>query len=392
MLDRIWPLVLALLCCLAALAAGLLTTLPASPPQGQPTPPEPADEDLARAYVEAQCWHCHSVSQRQDELSRLGVLAAGARPAGPDLSGVGGLYPDGWHFAHLWQPDAVSWHSHMPAQRHLFALGGKAGSANLRGEMVPVPSATTRKAVQYVQTLMAPSPQRLPWPRGRHSLTDSGSVVEGKKLFAELCSGCHGADGGGRSAVSAFFEKPPANLSGGIMMWRSTKAPLPSYDDLYTTLTNGLPGAGMPSFAHLSESRRASLVAYLASMHREEFNAYEPQFAEVLGTDAPAFTPEMVERGRALFRDQEYYKCSDCHGADGRGDGYLRGEVLRSFGYGPRNLVAERLRRGYPEGLYVTLALGLGRAMSGYLKDDASNEADLWALVAYVRSINRFER
>lgn len=153
MLDRIWPLVLALLCCLAALAAGLWSTLPARPPQGQPIPLEPIDENLARAYVDAQCWHCHSASQRHQELSRLGVQAAGARPMGPDLSGVGGLYPDGWHFAHLWQPDAVSWHSHMPAQRHLFALGGKAGSANLRGEMVPVPSATTRKAVQYVQTL-----------------------------------------------------------------------------------------------------------------------------------------------------------------------------------------------------------------------------------------------
>lgn len=353
---------------------------------------EPIDENLAGAYVDAQCWHCHSASQRHQELSRLGVQAAGARPMGPDLSGVGGLYPDGWHYAHLWQPDAVAAHSHMPAQRHLFVFGGKAQAANGRGEWLPSPSATAQRAVQFVQALAAPSPLRMPWPRGRHSLPDSGSVVEGKKLFAELCSGCHGADGGGKSEVSAFFEKPPANLSGGIMMWRSTRAPLPSYDDLYTTLTNGLPGAGMPSFAHLSAGSRASLVAYLASMHRDEFNAYEPQFSDVLGRDVPTFTPQMVARGRALFADNEYYKCVDCHGDEGKGDGYLGAEVRRSFGYPPRNLVSERLRRGYPEGVYATLALGLGRAMSGYLKNDASNEADLWALVAYVRSINRFER
>jgi hypothetical protein len=64
---------------------------------------------------------------------------------------------------------------------------------------------------------------------------------------------------------------------------------------------------------------------------------------------------------------------------------------LKKYGVPTRDLVVEPFRRGDPQGVFATLALGLGEVMPGALKDDHSNESDIWALVAYVRALNRYE-
>src|SRR5690606_7509673 len=44
----------------------------------------------------------------------------GSKRTGPDLQRVGGKYSDSWHFNHMYQPDAVSANSIMPAYPWLF--------------------------------------------------------------------------------------------------------------------------------------------------------------------------------------------------------------------------------------------------------------------------------
>jgi mono/diheme cytochrome c family protein len=265
-----------------------------------------------------------------------------------------------------------------------------ATTPNARGEQRPALKYSTQQLLTFLQSLDKPSELRPQWPSRHKALPDPGSVREGAELFAQKCTGCHGIAADGKGEAAVFFVKPPANLAAGKLIWRSTRAPIASYDDVYSTLTNGLPGSGMPSFATLSERQRSSLVAYVASLSRENFNAYERDFAKPLLSEVPAFDAAMVEQGKALFAGSQY-TCASCHGAQGRGDGPQRAELLKKFGVPTRDLVAERFRRGDPQGVYATLALGLGEAMPGALKDDNSNASDIWALVAYVRALNRYE-
>lgn len=386
---------IALLACTSAALAGALTSVSLAP-AGRFDPGLKAqsyDRDLAQAYVDSQCWQCHTISTLSVELARdFGAQASGARAAGPDLAGIGGLYSDGWHAAHLWQPQDAQAGSKMPSQRSLFVLNGLALTDNGRGEKRPALKLKTQQAIAFLQSLDLPSVGRLPWPRGHRNLPESGNVKQGRDLFVQHCTGCHGERANGSSPAARFFAKPPANLAGGVMQWRTTAAPLPSYDDLFTTITNGLPGSGMPSFsAALTDRDRASLVAYIASLNRDLFDAYEPEFEKEVAGLLPALTSDLIARGKTLFGDKNFYKCADCHGADGAGGGHLQSDVISKYGFPPRDLVSERLRRGDWAGVYATLALGLQPQMVGYLKSDRSNEADLWALAAFVRSINRFE-
>lgn len=377
--------------CVVAAIMGLLTRST----NATPDPEESAqryDKHLAAAYVEAQCWQCHTVSTLEAELVRdFGPQAAGARAAGPDIAGIGGLYTDGWHAAHLFNPQSVVAGSQMPAQRQLFVLDGQATTPNARGERRPALKFSAQLVIEFMQSLTMPGRFRAPWPRGPKELPQSGSVREGRELYQRHCIGCHGQAADGRGEAALFFTKLPANLASSKLIWRSVRVPLASYDDIYTTITNGLPGSGMPAFTWLSDGQRASLVAYIASLNREVFDAYEPRFDQSVYETPPVFDAALVARGQELF-SSETYKCTSCHGAQGRGDGEQRAELIRKYGVIVRDLAAERFRRGDAHGVFASIALGLGEAMPGHLKDDDSNKQDIWALAAYSRSLNRFER
>jgi cytochrome c oxidase cbb3-type subunit I/II len=377
--------------CVVAAILGLLTRTTSAAPEVE-GPVQRYDKRLAAAYVEAQCWQCHTVSSFETEMTHdFGPQGAGARAAGPDLAGIGGLYTDGWHAAHLFNPQSVVAGSQMPAQRQLFVLDGQATMPNSRGERRPALTYSAQLVIEFMQSLTLPGRFRAPWPRSHKELPQSGNVREGRELFQRHCVGCHGQAADGRGEASLFFTKLPANLAASRLVWRSVRVPLASYDDIYTTITNGLPGSGMPAFTWLSDVQRASLVAYIASLNREVFDAYEPRFDESVYETPPVFDEALVKRGKELF-SSETYKCSSCHGAQGRGDGEQRAELLRKYGVIVRDLGAERLRRGDAQGMFASIALGLGEAMPGQLKDDDSNKQEIWALAAYARSLNRFER
>ncbi|MCB9894587.1 MAG: c-type cytochrome [Planctomycetes bacterium] len=238
--------------CLALvfLLAGFIANPPAEP-EPEPLPPQEFDLLLAREYVEAQCWQCHSVSSLHDELvAEFGEQAAGLRPYGPDLAGVGNRYAADWHAAHFWQPGTVVAGSQMPAQRQLF---DQSGALNELGQNV----------VRFLLTLKTPSPINKPWPTERLSAPD-GDAARGRTVFVRECAGCHGDQGHGDGPAARFFKtvRAPAKLADGeLITLRDGEAPL---DTIYTNITNGLPGTGMPSFGtRLNEADRADVAAYV---------------------------------------------------------------------------------------------------------------------------------
>jgi mono/diheme cytochrome c family protein len=223
--------------------AGWLAADREDPPQQQVF-----DREMAGAYVKAGCWQCHSVSTLRDELVKsFGAPAGGELPVGPDLAGIARLYHSDWHEAHLWDPQAVVAGSQMPAQRFLFEETADGPRLNALGV----------KVTEFLMTLDAPSQIRAPWPTGEHE-TPSGNAARGRSLFPHYCAGCHGETGHGDGTAARWFKhtRPPAKLAQGEAYHAS----------VFDTLTNGLPGTGMPSFHHLPSQDRADLAAYASEL------------------------------------------------------------------------------------------------------------------------------
>lgn len=236
------------------LAIGFVAKPPAEP-QPEPAPPQAFDKELAAAYVQSGCWQCHAVSTLQAELTEaFGEQAAGARPMGPDLAGVGARFNADWHTAHFWKPDDVYAGSQMPAQRQLFEPGQT--KLNEQG----------RKVVEFLLTLKSRSDINKPWPTER-AIAPAGEAERGRLLFQRECAGCHGNDANGDGPAAKLIStprKPPALAEGEFVYLPAGERPI---DGIYTVITNGVPGSAMPSFAsRLSEQQRADLAAWVAKV------------------------------------------------------------------------------------------------------------------------------
>ena len=84
-------------------------------------------------------------------------------------------------------------------------------------------------------------------------------------VFQSTCSGCHGTTGRGDGPLGAGLDPQPSNFrdpAAGALL-----AP----HQAYNTIRLGVPGTGMPSFAHLSEAESWELAFYVVSLrHRPE--------------------------------------------------------------------------------------------------------------------------
>ena len=95
------------------------------------TPLELEGRDL---YIREGCNNCHSQLVRpfRSEVKRYGESSKsgeyvydhphlwGSKRTGPDLMRVGGKYPHSWHFSHMWNPQATTTGSIMPAYKWMF--------------------------------------------------------------------------------------------------------------------------------------------------------------------------------------------------------------------------------------------------------------------------------
>jgi mono/diheme cytochrome c family protein len=82
------------------------------------------------------------------------------------------------------------------------------------------------------------------------------SVDAGAVLYQANCARCHGVDALGGGPDAGTTQLPPANLRSGHLLTHSDA-------DIFTWISNGIPG-GMPAWAaQLSETDRWNLVNYL---------------------------------------------------------------------------------------------------------------------------------
>ena len=78
------------------------------------------------------------------------------------------------------------------------------------------------------------------------------NLAAGKKLYAEKCAGCHGADGRGTSKAA---KVKPADLT-------SHHVTMLTPGEIYWVTTHGIPASGMPGNAKLGARERWQIVQY----------------------------------------------------------------------------------------------------------------------------------
>jgi len=141
--------------------------------------------------------------------------------------------------------------------------------------------------------------------------TAPADAEQGKRLFEQNCSECHGADAGGGEAPD--LQGDPARLG----------------DAAVQNITRrGIPGTAMPMFSDLSENDAANIVAFLRT----------------LDTDTTTGSAKGdAKHGEALYQSSG---CSACHIIAGQG-GVIGPELTRIGAMrGPASLKARMIDPG----------------------------------------------
>lgn len=86
------------------------------------------------------------------------------------------------------------------------------------------------------------------------------SVAAGKALFQQNCAACHGPEGKGDGPAAVALTPKPANLGSGQFKYGGTDA------QIFKTISAGVPGTAMVSWASIPEKSRWDLVNYVKSL------------------------------------------------------------------------------------------------------------------------------
>ena len=241
------------------------------------------------------------------------------------------------------------------------------------------------------------SVRRIPWadvtldpmPATMEKLAKAGAG-----LFQQQCAVCHGAEGKGDGPAAAVVAFPPRDFTRGYFKFKtSAQGEMPFDDDLYRTITSGIPAAGMPSSGDLTPFERWALVAYVKALSKFELpdgrwlNQFDrcPPKTRLQNPATPETSRIDLVRGEDLYRNQ--MQCLKCHGEGGLGDGPSAPDLVD---YKERTIAAANLTRGEvtfkagsrPEDIFRVLTIGMsGTPMPSYA---SMPEEDRWNVAHFV--------
>jgi cbb3-type cytochrome c oxidase subunit III len=217
------------------------------------------------------------------------------------------------------------------------------------------------------------------------------TIERGEKVYSKNCSICHGEKGAGDGPGAKVSSPFPRNFIKGHIKLRSTPfGKIPTDKDLFEAITNGSIGTTMPSWKHLSENDRHSLVLYLKSLSKKfkKFVIKGKTHKIVVIPDPPKFTLASLERGKDLFTQN----CSGCHGVRGRSDGASTKKIVNipTDSIWPRNLSKPwKFRRGDKrKQIFKTLRTGLSLTAMPRFSPRIFKDEQIWDLVNYVQTLS----
>ena len=207
----------------------------------------------------------------------------------------------------------------------------------------------------------------------------------GQAAYGRYCARCHGAAGQGDGVDAKRFYPRPRDLTMGVYKFRSTASGTPpTDDDLFRTISRGLPGSNMPDWQQLDEAVRWQLVDYLKSL--------SPAFDQT--PPAPVAVPPDPGAKRAdLAKGKTAYQqlgCAACHGPMGRANGMSSAGLVDDWGMPvrPADFTQGWSFRGgaEPRDIALRLLTGIdGAGMPSYA--EAVSGEDIWHLAYYVASL-----
>ncbi|MDH5667391.1 MAG: c-type cytochrome [Nitrospira sp.] len=159
-------------------------------------------------------------------------------------------------------------------------------------------------------------------------------IEAGKRVYFTKCVWCHGVDGAGDGPGADRLWPRPRNFNQGTFKIRHTASgELPLFDpkkagegqnDLFETVTHGLPGSAMPPWEGiLTDEQRLQVLSFVTTelIKDRSFQDQETETQTVLqlaSVTPKEATEESIKRGSELIVEK---KCIECHGVEGRGDG-----------------------------------------------------------------------
>ena len=219
----------------------------------------------------------------------------------------------------------------------------------------------------------------------------AANTEAGKKLYERYCAQCHGLEGKGDGPAAEFVYPRPRDFTLALYKVRTTlSGQLPTDHDLFKVISVGLPGTSMPAWEKfIGEEDRWQLAHYVKTFDSLGLFKDEPPKQQLSVSGAPKVDDALITRGKQVYVDK---KCGKCHGQYGRGDGPSATGLKDDWGQPirPVNYTKPWIYRGGAslEDIYRTFTTGFnGTPMPSFA--DTINEADRWALAAYVKSLTR---
>ena len=256
----------------------------------------------------------------------------------------------------------------------------------------------TSRRIVLVVLVVAVAGGALWW--ARKSSRRAGAVSQGQLLYEKNCAVCHGASGDGKGEAVYLLQPKPRQFRAGKFRLVTSQNLEPTREDVFRTITNGMPGTAMPSWQHLSESGRWALADYVLKLHREGWHdkgvelGYSPAEAEkyaVEMTDPGSLIPippEPPVTAAGLKQGQELYRtaCANCHGETGEGRRDPTWRTAEGFPTWSRNLRQGVFKAGRDgKQMYVMFSTGLpGTPMPR----QTFTPEQTWRVVQYVQSLS----
>ena len=154
---------------------------------------------------------------------------------------------------------------------------------------------------------------------------------KGKEVYEQSCAHCHGTEGRGDGSAAENLLPKPRDFTRGLYKIRSTESgELPTDQDLFDIITEGMPGSSMPGWeTSLSTNDRWELVAYIKTFH-DGFKERSAPPRQINLEGRISYSQESVEIGKELYTE---LGCVECHGNIGRGDGTSAPTLTDEWGF-----------------------------------------------------------
>lgn len=221
---------------------------------------------------------------------------------------------------------------------------------------------------------------------------DPELLALGRTIYDKQCVACHGPTGRGDGEAAYLLYPKPRDFTQATYRLVSTWERTPTDQDLFNTLSRGMPGSAMPSWEHLPERTRWALVRYIESFAERPWetkpsNGLAPDQGTPTGVIRVPPEPPYDDAARAKAKEMFADACAGCHGPNGRGDGVQEQFDDKGYPTRPRDLTLG-VFKGKPiaENIYRRIVAGMpGTPMP---MSDWAYGQDAWHLTHYVLALS----